>query len=50
MTSTEDLFLCNYCLQYHSNENIRKVKLRAVEFIRDYLNPHLIKCKLYDQE
>jgi len=46
MNLTEELFLCNYCLQFYSYENIRKVKLRAVEFIRDYLNHHLIKCKI----
>jgi hypothetical protein len=46
MNLTEELFLCNYCLQFYSYENIRQVKLRAVEFIRDYLNRHLIKCKI----
>ncbi len=45
MNSPEELFLCNYCLRHYPNENIRQVKLRAVEFIRDYLDPHLIKCK-----
>jgi hypothetical protein len=45
MNSTEELFLCNYCLKVYSNENIRQVKLRAVEFIRNYLDQRLIKCK-----
>jgi hypothetical protein len=47
MTSNENLFLCNYCLKYYSNENIRQVKLRAIEFIRDYLNPYLIKSNIF---
>jgi len=47
MNSTEELFLCNYCLKVYSNENIRQVKLRAVEFIRDYLDQRLIKYKFF---
>lgn len=43
MSSNEDSTVCNFCLERYANDDLRRVKLRAVEFIRDYLNPHLIK-------
>lgn len=45
MASAGESSRCTFCLELHSNEHLRQVKLRAVEFVRDYLDPHLIKCK-----
>lgn len=44
MNSTGDSSRCNYCLQIYPNDSLRRVKLRAVEFIRDMT--YQIKCMM----